>query len=501
MNRIYLPIIILIAAMSVGVASCTGDENTAPDSPTQYHAFSIPAADIEYTNPFVVAPEIIRETGIFTAQSILLEAIENGTTTLSSAEVYDLLRRNTLTNFETPSNDGSNMYEEELKFIEVLREGPQNASSGHSNWMIAEQLAVTAPVLERLNKKILVSMELSPSYNEEFDIHYVQTHPDWHFFMSKSYLGSDWSGGPVSLDEITQLTTDGKPAVRADMFDNVYFFAWALGNNPHLSINAWEDSVIYGPTMVGTLEQAETGEYGWAYAHLVYGCDVVMGSRYDGVTNGVGSYEMWKSTTYVTSVIPTLEYASDSHVWSGSSSLYAECEASSPACANTSAKAYLATCVNMLANPSITRDENRILLRDNALDGVINKDGLFYATSKRMNPGGMLFQMFSRFPESISVASSELIPIAHSIHANSIVVGPGIVNGNGIEITADNYREMIGQPLFVSPDLLRRYGYVCGDTAEYTEHLCCDSIGTGAHGRASEAHKSIISKTFTVSCR
>ncbi len=152
----------------------------------------------------------------------------------------------------------------------------------------------------------------------------------------------------------------------------------------------------------------------------------------------------------------------------------------------------------MLADPDITQQENHTLLRSVANDGTVLLDGEYHFTTKQMNPGSTLYQFYSKLPETISLSESKLIPIEHSLHINSVIVGPGIVDENGTEVTKENYTQMLGKKLFIDPVKLYKYGFQPGDSIEYTEHLCCDSKGSGAQDKASEAYKSIVSKTFTV---
>ena len=124
-------------------------------------------------------------------------------------------------------------------------------------------------------------------------------------------------------------------------------------------------------------------------------------------------------------------------------------------------------------------------------------DDEYYGTTKSVNPGRTLEQFF---PGTISTCSlSEgLVPLPSGLYKNSITVGPGCVDGSGTAVTADNYRDMTGRPLYISTALLRKMGRKAGDTLEYTTYLCTDDKGTGASDNASEAFKSICSKTFTL---
>ena len=117
---------------------------------------------------------------------------------------------------------------------------------------------------------------------------------------------------------------------------------------------------------------------------------------------------------------------------------------------------------------------------------------------KRVNPGGIVEKYFSTLPSSLNLSSDELVPIPVGVFPNSVVVGPGVVDSDGTPVTSDNYVEMIGKPLFISPVLLRKYGVKAGDNLEYTEHLCLDGEGTGIDNPA-EAGKSICNRVSVVS--
>ena len=256
---------------------------------------------------------------------------------------------------------------------------------------------------------------------------------------------------------------------------------------------------------VSSTEEIINGEGGNFLTAEFLGCNLVMGSNVNGITHGYSTIEkvleaQARGEISGGSKVPTPTLAKEDRVWSDVSCLLRNefGETTSQAAPDMTGKAYLATCANMLVNPSITKDENYKLLRSNALDGTVLLDGEYYFTSKRMNPGGMLYQFYSKLPETISLSASKLIPIEHSLHINSVIVGPGIVDENGTEVTKDNYTQMLGKKLFIDPVKLYKYGYKSGDKVEYTEYLCCDSKGSGAHDNSSEAYKSIISKTFTV---
>ena len=117
---------------------------------------------------------------------------------------------------------------------------------------------------------------------------------------------------------------------------------------------------------------------------------------------------------------------------------------------------------------------------------------------KRVNPGGIVEKYFSTLPSSLNPSSDELVPIPVGVFPNCVVVGPGVVDSNGTPVTSDNYVEMIGKLLFISPVLLRKYGVKVGNNLEYTEHLCLDGEGTGIDNPA-EAWKSICSKLTKIS--
>ena len=196
---------------------------------------------------------------------------------------------------------------------------------------------------------------------------------------------------------------------------------------------------------------------------------------------------------------PSEASKNDDKLWSETSQIYANTEATSEATPSAAAKYWLASLLNIICNPNISKEEDRELIRNSALEGTVLVDGVEYCKSKRTNPGAAVDQYFSAMPATVSISDlGALVKIPHGLHKNSVILGPGIVDAEGTPLTAGNYVDMLGKQLYISPVLLRKYGLKSGSSAEYLEYLCTDSKGTGAGDKISEAHKSIASKSFTV---
>ena len=205
-------------------------------------------------------------------------------------------------------------------------------------------------------------------------------------------------------------------------------------------------------------------------------------------------------SSYTYSMHPSEASKNDDKLWSETSQIYAKnTEATSEATPSAAAKYWLASLLNIICNPNISKEEDRELIRNSALEGTVLVDGVEYCKSKRTNPGAAVDQYFSAMPATVSISDlGALVKIPHGLHKNSVILGPGIVDAEGTPLTAGNYVDMLGKQLYISPVLLRKYGLKSGSSAEYVEYLCTDSKGTGAGDKISEAHKSIASKSFTV---
>ncbi len=363
-----------------------------------------------------------------------------------------------------------------------------------------------APILKRLRKRIISPLIYMYPNVPDYAMPYVKSHPELNFFFSSSVGQAEYHKAGTSIELLYERVTGKRIYDGYQEFlnlDNVFMDNFSMSNFGALNL---ETGTMDTPHMlVSSTEEIIHGDGGCFLGAEFLGSNLVMGSNEYGITHGYSTTKTLKEAQErgeITggSLVPTLTLAKDDRVWSDVSCLLRNesVETTSQACPDMTGKAYLATCANMLVNPDIKKDENYKLLRSNAIDGTVLLDGEYYFTSKRMNPGGMLYQFYSKLPTSVSMAGSKLVPIEHSLHINSVIVGPGIVDENGTEVTKDNYTQMLGKKLFIDPVKLYKYGHKAGDSIEYTEHLCCDSKGSGAQDKASEAYKSIISKTFTV---
>ena len=103
------------------------------------------------------------------------------------------------------------------------------------------------------------------------------------------------------------------------------------------------------------------------------------------------------------------------------------------------------------------------MIRESSLDQRVYWEDELYMIGKRVNPGGIVEKYFSTLPSSLNPSSDELVPIPVGVFPNCVVVGPGVVDSNGTPVTSDNYVEMIGKLLFISPVLLSKYGVKVGN--------------------------------------
>lgn len=474
-------------------------------NPLEFSAYSIDKADNTYIWGDFTYEEYktkaighLTECGVFSTQSVVLEAIANGTSGMDAASVRKMLGKNTIVilNEVVPSQFKSHNYWEE-EVAPNWKIPDSYWESEHGARMADEILAVAEPILTRLNKRII-----GPLSNPSSDLiiksllPYVKEHKDWNFFMSNSTGGYLTNQNRYTYEELLSrlwIDENGLKEVRSFVEQsNVFFVACTMLNT------------IYDDRLQCTISLNEflNNQDGFLQlGHEINGFNAIMGADYAGITHGMRKADFADGYDVLGgSLVPLDELGKSNRVWSSCSFVRKgqSSEATSQATSSFTGKAYLATCANMLADPDITQQENHTLLRSVANDGTVLLDGEYHFMTKQMNPGGTLYQFFSKMPETVSLSGNKLIPIGHSLHINSVIVGPGIVDENGTEVTKANYTQMLGKKLFIDPVKLYKYGHKSGDSIEYTEHLCCDSKGSGAQDKASEAYKSIISETFTV---
>lgn len=483
-------------------------------NPLEFNAYSIANADntyiwgyFQYEGTKTRAIEHLASCGVFSTQSVVLEAIANGTSGMDAASVRKMLGKNTiviLSEFVSSKEQSHNYWEEVVAPNARVIESFRVPEYTHGARMANEILAVTEPILTRLNKKIIGPLSTpDPKCIIESLLPYVKEHKGWNFFMSNSTAAGGFLDPSYSRytygELLSELMIDENGLREVSSFveqDNVFFVAGSMGNLRFVTGHEdWLQCTI-------SLNEFLNNQEGWLhFGHEINGFNAIMGADYAGITHGnrkavfADGYDVPGG-----SLVPLNELGKSERVWSNFSQITegGATEPTSQATSSFTAKAYLATCANMLVNPDITQQENHKLLRSVANDGTVLLDGEYHFTTKQMNPGGTLYQFYSKLPETISMSGNYFIPIEHSLHINSVIVGPGIVDENGTEVTKDNYTQMLGKKLFIDPVKLYKYGHKAGDSIEYTEHLCCDSKGSGAQDKASEAYKSIVSKTFTV---
>lgn len=455
--------------------------------------------------------ENLSVTGVHDLNSVLLESIQNGTLTMSARQVKELLFKNTIVIlYEQPALkafDEGELYKFDASFPQLISE------DNHARTVMDQILAVARPVLKKLGKPVF-----NPTWYQSMSMvnfgEYATMHPELNFFSTASVLAGgysvinsdgslSWTDEYIAFEEFND-NLDHQLKWYYDLFQkalqhqNYYFSMFSFGNDT--TDPRWRCEGSDG-WWVQTLQECKDGKVG-LYNSWTLGTDGVMSSD-NGGTSHCRSYAKFDAGPYnAFSMYPTKAGWDSDRLWQETADLFdpdGQQEATSWACPTACAKAYLMTCANMLANPTISREENKKLIRSTMLDGTVLLDEKYLFTAKRMYPGGAISQFYSTLPQSVSVSSGTLVPIEHGLFLNSIVIGPGVVDAGGTEVTQENYHEMLGKKLFIDPSKLYKYGYKTGDAVEYTEHLCCDALGTGAMDNAAEAYKSISSKTFSIS--
>lgn len=199
-------------------------------------------------------------------------------------------------------------------------------------------------------------------------------------------------------------------------------------------------------------------------------------------------------------MLPVESHKNDDDIWCESSQIqgWGGNPTTSPASPAAMGKFYLASLLNYALNPNLSVHENKRQIREVCLDHYVYYGDDLYMIGKRINPGGIVEKYFSTLPASVPLSSEELIPLPLGVFPHCVVIGPGVVDAEGTPVTEDNYLEMVGKQLYISPVLLRKYGVASGSRLKYTEHLCLDRKGTGI-GNPSEGGKSICSRVTVMS--
>ena len=436
-------------------------------------------------------------TGVFKAWAVLREIIAHGTRDASASEIKTRLSRHQPVIFgEHPKaidtlywygGIGGNWtdekmivnFNEECQFLcpdvsDKIRYDWELGATDHGRQCTGILYITVYPVIHALGVKIgIIGTQVPMEQNEsafsiyhkvyeghEEELNWVKTHPETIFYHTSS---TGWG------------------------YEYLYYPNLVVQPNMGICMTALGNVTPNGKYLI-TKYGEELPEYTVDFDPWSYGAEGVIG----GLNNG-------ETRAPCTTLLPVENHKNDDDLWCETSDIMSTGnQATSPASPAAMGKFYLASLLNYALNPNLTVQENRQLIREACLDHRVYYNNELYMIGKRVNPGGIVEKYFSTLPSSLNLSSDELVPIPVGVFPNSVVVGPGVVDSDGTPVTSDNYVEMIGKPLFISPVLLRKYGVKAGDNLEYTEHLCLDGEGTGIDNPA-EAGKSICNRVSVVS--
>lgn len=121
---------------------------------------------------------------------------------------------------------------------------------------------------------------------------------------------------------------------------------------------------------------------------------------------------------------PSEAYKNDDKLWNETSQIYKNTEATSEAAPISCGKYWLSSLLNTIADPDISNEENRKLIRESALEGTVLVNGVEYCKTRRVYPGAAINQFFSTPPASISISLHIDAPAAipHGLHKNSVIL-------------------------------------------------------------------------------
>jgi len=441
------------------------------------------------------------DTGVFKAWALLREVIAHGTRDASASEIKTrLLRHQPVIFGEHPlpidtlhwySSNGANWkqeqmivnFEEECRFLcpdisDKIRNDWELGADTHGRKCTGILYITTYPVLHALGMRIgIVGAQVPIDQGEdayrnyhrlyeghEEELNWIESHPETIFYRTSSV---GWG------DEYLYYP-------RLSIQPNMGICMSALGNVPP---NGKYLITKYGEELP---EHASDNEP-WSY-----GAEGVIGGLNDGETR------VNNPPTIGNTRLPVESHKNDDDLWCETSEVLGSSQATSPASPAAMGKFYLASLLNYALDPNLTVHENKRQIREACLDQYVYFGEELYMIGKRVNPGGIVEEYFSTLPSSVSLSSEELFPLPLGVFPNCVVMGPGVVNAEGTPVTDDNYLEMIGKQLYISPIMLRKYGVTPGSKLEYTEHLCLDEDGTGIDN-PSEAGKSICNRVSVVS--
>ena len=441
------------------------------------------------------------DTGVFKAWALLREIIAHGTRDASALEIKTrLLRHQPIIFGEHPmstdtlhwySGKGANWkqeqmivnFEEECRFLcpdisDKIRNDWELGADTHGLQCTGILYITTYPVLHALGMRIgIVGTQVSIDQGEdaysiyhgqyeghEEELNWIESHPETIFYHTSS------TGWGYEYLYYPQLSIQ----------PNVGICMSALGNVP--------PNGKYLITKLGEeLPEHVVNDKPWSY-----GAEGVIGGFNNGETRVNNPPTIGKT------LLPVESHKNDDDLWCETSEVLGGSQATSPASPAAMGKFYLASLLNYALNPTLTVQENKRQIRQASLEQYVYYGDELYMIGKRVNPGGIVEKYFSTLPSSVSISSDDLIPLPLSMFPNSVIMGPGVVNLEGIPVTSDNYMDMAGKPLYISPIMLRKYGVTPGRKLEYTEHLCLDKDGTGIDN-PSEAGRSICNRVSVVS--
>ena len=444
--------------------------------------FPIPAANLRVNDERVnkycgydysskTGSDNLWETGVYKTWALLREMATVGTRNKDATEIRSIMKSHRpVIGIQMIKSD----YEDFgwLAFPESISSSwnwrfsnSATAADGYNHGYIMARvmLSVLFPILEVLNEKVLFMGYCEGSIDSVYEAYllYYQAHPETTFYCSASSsvgLGGNFEKG-VSI--FHALYSQPNCACHMASFSNANI------NHPEWLFPMKEEDCddIYDAYMYS----GRTNDW-------TFGADGVIGGDNEGVThawNGSGPF-------VGASKVPVSWRTDDEKIWCESSQS-ASGEATSHAAQVATAKYYLSSLLNLCINPEISLSENRTIIRNTCLEQTVYLGDEVYMIGKRIYPGGLVPKFFSQLPDKVSLSLEQPISLTTSVFKGSIIVGPGVVDADGIPVTEDNYHSMWGKTLYLSPTLLRDCGYNTGDTIELIEYLCMNenAVGTG----------------------
>ncbi len=432
---------------------------------------------------------LIETTKTLPTQSLIVEMLENWTTTMTPTEIKNLLAKNEIIMmwewiYQSPW----------FQWLYEFMLDSNTESSAWWHWDKVWKYLMTSvkKILQKQNKKFKIYHK---SHTKDYKtiLEYIQSHPQSNFYLFtsspaasptlQSTNGEDWRN--VDYKETRQAIQNLSKA------NNVFCIMWAITNIKKSPLDEDNWALIYK-----IIKTWETDTPNSQYTIASDWWDAAMWWDNNLTSHSFTTTNWWYNDR---SMHPSITLNNDGRIRSGTSHLYSWWwEGSSRWAPKEAWDLYDASCINMIANPNITSSQNRKLIRDHGLTNQVLVDGQPYCTTISVNPWWLIYQLYPQLPNTINLGSENLIKIPKWIYKNSVIVWPWIVDQNGTQITKSNYKNYIWQDLYFSPKLIKKYWKKAWENTEYTIYLCTDAKWTWAWNNTNQANKAIDSQTVSI---